>query len=793
MRGVAAWALGEIKDLHALPALHERVGREGDALAREMTIRAIGEHERPASVAVLDIVVERPREDPSPHVREVAATIVCSRDRGRRAALANALEDRDAAVRASYGRSPTVAQGRACRQCRSVCLTRSMTRHPTCASRFAACWVALATQPAWSCCWALCAIRTRPCGKWRLGPWTKSTRRGHRSHSVCGPRGLSYLAVAGSGPIRDLLYVGSHLSARRGASAPLSLPFRGIAFMQDLSLRLALVSSAVCCVAFCAPAAGQVRQPGAPASHTNPLPGAVPTIVLPPAPALPSPPAPTGGLQPIGMQRYGSVIDVDIDLAQAGRRDVIPGTQEHVWRVRLHSPGALSLGVTFEEFRVSDGGRVFLYDDSTANVLGAYTTANHKPNGALGVQPVPGDTVVIEYVSSDPDPSRFALRVGEVIHDHLDIFALMKGSLEGSFSGPCLIDVNCAEGAPYQTVKRACLTATSGGGLCSASLLNNTANDGTPFMLIADHCGDMSNGVFIFDFERPGCWTGSAPMAQTVSGATLLAAVALPNDPDSRLYELSVPIPLGYEPFFAGWDRVGLPTGAAATIGNGLGLPRQVAVDASGAASASPFWAVVWDDGIAQPGNSGGPLVRADMRVIGTACCVTNFNCGTQTTFFGQLGIFWNQAGLAQWLDPIGTGAMGIDGYDPLAVGDNYCVSGQSGATISAIGSSSVTANALSLRAMNVGPDEFGIFFYGATQAQTTVGLGTVCVGFPAFRLNPAGQAGTNGLLVRELDITLPPEPAGQITAGSTWNFQGWFRVGQTFDFTNAVEILFTP
>ena len=563
--------------------------------------------------------------------------------------------------------------------------------------------------------------------------------------------------------------------------------------MHDLSLRFVLASS-VCCIALAASVTAQIRQPGEPATQTTPLPGVVPTVVLPPAPPLPPPPAPTSaGLQPIGMQQYGSVIDVDIDLVQSGRHDIVPGTGESVWRMRLHSPGALSLGVTFDEFQVGDGGRLFLYDDARTTVLGAYTSANHKPNGALGVQPVPGDTVVIEYVSSDPDPGAFALRVGEVIHDYMDIFALMSDSVSGSYSGPCLIDVNCPEGAPYQTVKRACLTATAGGGLCSASLLNNTANDGTPYMLIADHCGDMSNGVFIFDFERPSCGAGAAPMAQTVSGATLLAAVALPNDPDSRLYELSVSIPLAYEPFFAGWDRAGVPTGAAATIGNGLGMPRQVAVDASGATNANPFWAVVWDDGIAQFGNSGGPLIREDMRVIGTACCVTNFNCGSQTTFFGQLGIFWTQSNLAQWLDPVGTGAIGIDGYDPLGVGDSYCVSGQSGSTLSAVGSSSVAANDLSLRAMNVGPGEFGIFFYGGNQTQVSVGLGTVCVGSPAFRLNPAVQAGTNGLLVRQLDITMPREPAGQITAGSTWNFQGWFRVGQTFDFTDAVEILFTP
>jgi hypothetical protein len=49
--------------------------------------------------------------------------------------------------------------------------------------------------------------------------------------------------------------------------------------------------------------------------------------------------------------------------------------------------------------------------------------------------------------------------------------------------------------------------------------------------------------------------------------------------------------------------------------------------------------------------------------------------------------------------------------------------------------------------------------------------------------------------MTRSLDFTNPPSPAAQITAGSTWYFQTWFRdpgFGPAgFNLSNAVEVPF--
>ena len=51
-----------------------------------------------------------------------------------------------------------------------------------------------------------------------------------------------------------------------------------------------------------------------------------------------------------------------------------------------------------------------------------------------------------------------------------------------------------------------------------------------------------------------------------------------------------------------------------------------------------------------------------------------------------------------------------------------------------------------------------------------------------------------------ELDLAAPPanSGAGQITAGSTWNFQYWYRDpqlpgGSGFNLSDALQVLFRP
>ena len=89
-------------------------------------------------------------------------------------------------------------------------------------------------------------------------------------------------------------------------------------------------------------------------------------------------------------------------------------------------------------------------------------------------------------------------------------------------------------------------------------------------------------------------------------------------------------------------------------------------------------------------------------------------------------------------------------------------------------GSVSIIDNSFRLLALDCPPNEFGLFFYGATPTQLSVGDGNLCVAPPIFRL-PVVNTGA-GAASWLLDFGAPPNPPGQISPGETWHFSFWYR-----------------
>jgi hypothetical protein len=92
---------------------------------------------------------------------------------------------------------------------------------------------------------------------------------------------------------------------------------------------------------------------------------------------------------------------------------------------------------------------------------------------------------------------------------------------------------------------------------------------------------------------------------------------------------------------------------------------------------------------------------------------------------------------------------------------------------------------------------QFGLFYYGPNQIQVPFGDGFRCVGGGVFRLG-VKVTGTSGGAAFELDVTDPPEPPAQITAGSTWNVQFWYRDpagpgGTGFNLSDGLNASFFP
>lgn len=116
--------------------------------------------------------------------------------------------------------------------------------------------------------------------------------------------------------------------------------------------------------------------------------------------------------------------------------------------------------------------------------------------------------------------------------------------------------------------------------------------------------------------------------------------------------------------------------------------------------------------------------------------------------------------------------------------------------TLSETGGTSLAANSMTLVASNVIPNKNGIFFYGPTETGVFLGNGVLCVAGGINRL-PVVTADTNGVASFTMNFTNPPQTGGQITPGSTWYFQYWYRDpasgGAGFNLSQAMGAIFCP
>jgi hypothetical protein len=537
----------------------------------------------------------------------------------------------------------------------------------------------------------------------------------------------------------------------------------------------------------------QVSQGGQPEGLLRPIGAAAPTVVVPvPDVATYLAQDEERRHRPL---RYGALVEVGVGIADGAWTTLRDGSR--VWRLQIVSPGAKSLAVEFDRFELPTGVRMYVYDEEVETVLGAYTGENRHEDGGFVFEPFPGDrlTIELDVPAGAGDPE---LRTTTVIYDYRDVFGLQNGTVTvgggQQLVGPCLIDVNCPEGANWGVQKRATVRTLSNGALCSGALINNTSLDGTRYVLTANHCGQLTNTIFTFLYENATCGGGGAPQNMTVSGSTLLTTSPTY---DCRLLRMDNAIPVNFQPYFSGWTRSGSNATMAFALGHPSGGPKKISVDNNGTAAEGTLWRVSWNAGTLEGGSSGGPLFDQNGRVKGPACCVNDFVCSGQTAWFGRFDLFYDANGLAQWLDPVGLDPTTLDGIDPQQCPAPYqtcAISPNSvgpGAVIQYYGSRSVSANSFHLLTTGLPPNGFGVYFYGQNEVFQPFGNGVRCVGNPAVRLSNL-QANAFGDVAYDLNLV-----GTQIQPSQTWLFQYWYRNpaggGAGFNLSDAIGVPFCP
>lgn len=370
-----------------------------------------------------------------------------------------------------------------------------------------------------------------------------------------------------------------------------------------------------------------------------------------------------------------------------------------IWEYAIASEGAYALNVSFSNYDIPPGAKVYIYNSDKSQLLGAFTEKNNKKYGSLSTAPVAGDQIIIEYNEPADVPYSGYLRIGTVGHAFLDIFH--KDTDGYGDSGACNIDINCALGDDWQTVKRGIVRIIfpSGDGwyYCTGSLINNTKNDGTPYFLTANHCisrdAEAQGAIFYFNYESPSCSGGNGSEQQTISGASILATTTGTTDLDYTLLYLDEEVPASYEPYFVGWDSRGNTPAEAYCIHHPQGDVKKISKTTDITAEetysyeylSKSFYEVYWSEGTTEGGSSGSPLFDENQRLIGTltggaAACGVSGPDYYQMLDYPYDYMTAADAQLAHWLDSEDTGISYLDGYDIFGSITN--VSDSSGANL---------------------------------------------------------------------------------------------------------------
>ncbi len=350
-----------------------------------------------------------------------------------------------------------------------------------------------------------------------------------------------------------------------------------------------------------------------------------------------------------------------------------------IWRIALKSGGAYSLNIIFSRFMLRPGVSVFIYNEDKSHVLGAYNHLNNQLSGSLAVEPVEGEMLIIEMQVEGGIENYGRLEIGSLHHDFMGIMSPKSHRL--GLSGKCNIDINCPPGNEWQTEKNAVARIlTNGNQLCTGVMVNNTANDGEPYLMTANHCIDDStkaaNSVFLLGFESLFCNGSASPASKTLSGSDLLVTQ---ENLDFTLVRIREMPPPSYRPWYAGWDRsAGIPE-SSVSIHHPNGDIKKLAIDNDPPSTgtfgsgytANGHWIInLWEIGTTEGGSSGSPLFDQGGLLRGVLTG-GDAGCGDAANdFYCRFQLAWDMyegtnRQLEPWLDPLATGAEVLEGINP--------------------------------------------------------------------------------------------------------------------------------
>ncbi len=373
-----------------------------------------------------------------------------------------------------------------------------------------------------------------------------------------------------------------------------------------------------------------------------------------------------------------------------------------VWRAQISALAAKTIDIQLEPFRLPHSATLTVSGDSQfvggqlqpAQIL-TFSDQHNNLQESLPTAALMGETITLELTVAANEREFVRLGVKSVNQGYRGFDYSPSGAVPKA--GGCNVDTICPQGNPYRDQIRSVARYSAGGGLCTGTLVNNTAQNRSPIFLTARHCLDSqseANSVVVFyNYQSSTCraLSGgeiSSPSPSglpTQSGAQLLASS---GRSDVTLLRLNGAVPAAANAFWAGWDRRDAAPASAVAIHHPAGDEKRISLENNpvlirnttfnvGSILLSPGTGLEvtnWDSGTTEQGSSGSALFTQDTkRIVGTlsggsAQCSGTSNNGQSDTY-GRLFTGWEGEGsstsrLRDHLDPNATSVQTLDGLN---------------------------------------------------------------------------------------------------------------------------------
>lgn len=353
-----------------------------------------------------------------------------------------------------------------------------------------------------------------------------------------------------------------------------------------------------------------------------------------------------------------------------------------VYTIQIKTTGSIFLDVIFKTFIIRDGCTLEVMNDKNTLWTFDYKSSTGVLSKAVTIA---GDNIQLKYTTPQNYNSFDDIVISSITYVY-DEEMLDYQNLDESL--PCHIDVNCPEGDPYRDIIRSVvlirnLCDNSGDcSRCSGSLLNNTNEDFTPYILTAHHCvqgeieDNLDEAIFKFNYQASVC-DGNPPINYfsndyDLVGANLRAQRTAVMGSDFALLELYTTPPLYFNTYYSGWSREGSLTGSDVEgIHHPLGDPKKISFGHVKGLSLADYINVEWDDGTVEDGSSGSPIYKGKKVVGQLSGGWGNNDCSNLgDDLYGHFASSWGSTWgasrrLRDWLDPPDYDPDSWDGKDP--------------------------------------------------------------------------------------------------------------------------------